>query len=419
MSNPTPTKKASTLEFIAVFLLLFVLTQYGLQYFFPSQFGGKKDEMTSAIQLTMQSKKVTEGRDPVVFITNTTSTGIVLPARCPQPPVTVSSVQLQSDGTEAVTEFMANETSLPCTDVLFLEKGKKTEVNLAPWKYTLFAERGTYELSIDPPAVGTGTVLSVASTRFTLTEPGFFTKIFRTFVTKPLFNSLIFIASWMPSHHLGLAIIVLTVLIKLLLLLPNQHALEGQRKLQLLQPKMDELKRKYQNDPQKLQEETMRLWKEMKINPFQSCLPTLLQLPILIGLFYVIRDGATIATSQHLLYSFYTNLPATFFTTTFLGLNLLKPNWTIFPLLLVILQFIQMKMMLAKNKKQDVITIEPTKKKTRMPELNQQTILTYVMPLLIGYFALTFPAAVSLYWAVSTLFGIAQQWYVLQEKLKV
>jgi YidC/Oxa1 family membrane protein insertase len=54
-----------------------------------------------------------------------------------------------------------------------------------------------------------------------------------------------------------------------------------------------------------------------------------------------------------------------------------------------------------------------------MPQLDQQTIMMYILPLMIGFFAIRFPAAVSLYWGISTLFGIAQQWYVLHEKLKV
>ncbi len=78
-----------------------------------------------------------------------------------------------------------------------------------------------------------------------------------------------------------------------------------------------------------------------------------------------------------------------------------------------------MKMMLSKKKKpKDEIVVQPAGKKSWMPELDQQTIMMYILPFMIGYFALKFPAAVSIYWGVSTLFGIVQQYYVMHEKMK-
>jgi excinuclease ABC subunit B len=97
-------------------------------------------------------------------------------------------------------------------------------------------------------------------------------------------------------------------------------------------------------------------------------------------------------------------------------LDLLKPNLFIMPPLLVVLQFIQMKMIMNKTKKKDEIVVQPTVKKPLAERLDQQTIMTYVLPLMIGFFALKFPLAVSLYWGVSTLFGIVQQWFVLRKK---
>jgi YidC/Oxa1 family membrane protein insertase len=99
---------------------------------------------------------------------------------------------------------------------------------------------------------------------------------------------------------------------------------------------------------------------------------------------------------------------------------LLKPDYYVFPFLLVALQFIQMKMMMAKQKKKsDEIVVKPQGKKSWVPELDQQTMMMYIMPLMIGFFAFKFPVAVSLYWAVSTAFGIVQQFYVMKEKPKV
>ncbi len=404
------------LEFAATFLILFFLTNALLKYVFPQQFGDK-DKSHAVITLSAASSSFSVGNDPMINIRNDTDKDLTLPKRCPQPPVDIAYIEKKSDGTETRSDLMANQAVLPCTELLTVKAHATASVNLAVWKYVLFERDGSYEAGLDLPQ-GTQSGAHIAA-RFSIVEPGFVTKMFRTFVEKPLFNGLIFIAEYMPSRNLGLALIVLTLIVKLILLVPNQHALEGQRKLQLLQPRLDELKKKYPNDAKRVQEETMKIWKEMKINPLQSCLPTLLQFPILIGLFYVIRNGVTIETSRHLLYPFYANLPTPFFGHFFLGLDLLLPNVWIMPPILVLLQFFQMKMMMAKAKKKDEIVVKPVGTKSWIPELDQQTVMTYVLPFMIGFFALKFPAAVSLYWGISTLFGIAQQYYVMKEKIKV
>lgn len=413
VNNAPSTSKKSRLEFILTFALLFLLVNAGFSYFFPKQTPEQKATAQS-VKIAMESSSVRLGNDPVVTITNPTTTDLTLPKRCPLPPVDVSRVETATDGTETVTNIIPNDSVLPCTDLLLVKAGATEKVSLASWKYALFEKAGSYEVSLDLPSVTEQK--PPLTTRFSMTEPGFFTKIFRTFITRPLYNALIFVASWVPGHNLGVAVLILTILIKLLLLIPNQHALEGQKKLQQLQPRMDEIKKKYPGDATRVQEETMKLWKEMKINPLQSCLPTLLQLPILIGLFYVIRDGGHVAISRHLAYSFYSDLPALFFTTTLFGVDLLKPEVYVMPALLVVLQFIQMKMMMSKKKPKDEIVVKPVGKKSWIPELDQQTVMMYILPFMIGYFAFQFPAAVSIYWAASTLFGIVQQWFVLRKR---
>ncbi len=409
--------KKSILEFIVIFVVIYFVTNAMLSYFFPRQFGSE-DQKKPTVTLSAEKRTVSVGNDPVLVLRNDTDQDLTLPVRCPQPPVDITYIGRRSDGTEERSDLMANNSVNTCTELTLVKAHEKAKIDLAGWKYVLFDRLGDYEAGLDLPegflVEGSGSHLS---TNFSIVEPGFMTKVFRTFVTKPLFNGLLFIASFMPGHNLGLAIIVLTILVKILLLAPNQHALEGQKKIQSVQPQMEEIKKKYPGDPKKVQEETMKLWKEMKINPLQSCLPTLLQFPILIGLFYVINDGVTIETSRHLLYSFYTSLPVDFLGHTFLGFNLLKPSVVVFPILLVALQFIQMRMMLAKKKKPaSEIVVQPAGKKPKL-EIDQQTIMTYILPFMIGFFALQFPVAVSLYWGVSTVFGIGQQWVVMRKKV--
>ena len=156
-----------------------------------------------------------------------------------------------------------------------------------------------------------------------------------------------------------------------------------------------------------MNKEIMNLWKEHNVNPMQSCLPMLVQFPVLIGLFFVIRDGSVLELSREFTYSFYQDIDWSF-GMQFLGLDLSKPSVYFMPPALMILQYFQMKLSFANaKKKQD----ETSKKKTEPSSQQemQQKMMLYGLPVMIGFFAIKFPAAVSLYWLVSTMFGIVQQ----------
>lgn len=385
-------KKRSILEFALIFIAAYLVIEFALKTFFPAP---SPESVKAGLVLRPQSAEFSMGHHPVLILENHTASGVTLRASCPLLPVTVSRVT----GTGTLTAVAPVEAEAPCIDTVDVLPTKETQISLAPWKYSMFGTLGTYEVRME---VKEGTQTRQLSTRFAMTEPNALTKIFRTFVSKPLLNLLVFIASILPGHNLGLTIIILTLLIKFVLFLPTQHALEGQRKMQKLQPKIEELRAKYKGDPKRLNEETMKLWKENKVNPFQSCLPMLIQFPILIGLFYAVRDGADIGLARHLLYSIFDHLPWTL-DPNFLGFNLLKPEIIVMPALLVILQFLQMKLSFAAAaKRSQAATTDPSQKM-------QQRIMLYGLPLMIGFFALQFPMAVSLYWGISTLFAIGQQ----------
>ncbi|MFH0851213.1 MAG: YidC/Oxa1 family membrane protein insertase, partial [Candidatus Peregrinibacteria bacterium] len=387
--------------------------------FFPQAQNGQNGAVAGVI-LKPVAAKVKEGNHPLVTLRNTTAQKLVLPDRCPQPPVDVFSVQ--GEGTGAVlTPLTSTETALPCMPLTEVAPGAQVTIDLGPWKYSLFSQLQTYEVRLPSAAKlvsESGAILPVTGTlaaRMTLYQAGPFTKLFRAFITKPFLNFLIFIASITPGHSLGVAIIVLTLVVKFLLFIPTQHSLEGQKKMQKAQPLLDEIRRRHKDDPKRMQEETMKIWKEHGINPFQSCLPLLIQMPVLIGVFYVVRDGSVLALSRHLIYPFYQHLDWTF-GTTFLGLDLLKSNAFLFAPLLVILQFIQMKLTFAAARKKRQQSGKPESEGDKNQQL-QQKMMLYGLPLMIGVFAFQFPAAVSLYWGVSTLFAIGQQMVVNREKI--
>jgi YidC/Oxa1 family membrane protein insertase len=416
-----------------LFLAAYILSQIGFKYLFPE----KSDE--TGIFLRPAAESVTQGGNPAVVVENKTSAPIAVQSQCPRPIVDVFFVENAGSTEEKVRPLTGTGTTAPCEEIPDIPAGESATVTLAPWKYSLFQQNGIYELRLPASRIsvtaqsntgsstltqGTGaTVSSTLTARLEMREPGVFTQSFRTFVSKPLLNLMIFIAGLLPGHNLGLTIIILTILVKLLLFWPTQKSLEGQKKMQILQPKIEALKKQYPNDPKRQQEETMKLWKEHKINPFSACLPTLLQFPILIGLFYAIQEGAHIELSRHLLYSFHQNLPWQF-DTSLLGLNLLKPEIYVLPLTLVLLQFLQMKLAFSIAKRKSdagkaVIDVSKDKPKEMSPQDIQQKVMLYALPLMIGVFAFRFPAAVALYWGVSTLFGIGQQLIVNREHLKV
>lgn len=413
-------KKSRILDFLLIFAIVYLGYTFTAQWFFPSD----EEVEAAGVAISMQDASVRQGANPMLVIDNKTSSGITITDRCPLPPVLV----FRADANDP-TKIAAMEASAeaPCEAVGSIAAGESAVVNLGPWKYSLFHQPGIYELELP---TGSGGIVAAANsdesqyregiiTRFTITEPGAFTKLFRTFITKPILNLMIFFASLSPSHSLGLSIILVTLLVKILLFIPTQHALEGQKKMQLLQPKFEAVRKQFADNPQMMQQETMKIWKENKVNPLQACLPLLVQFPILIGLFYVIRDGVNLALNKHLIYSFYDHLDWSF-NPAFLGFDLTESYVWVFPPLLVVLQFIQMKLSFHIADKKKAKQLEATTTKAvDTPQEVQQKVMQYALPLMIGFFALGFPSAVSLYWGISTLFAIGQQVIVNREHLNV
>lgn len=423
----TKKSKLRIWDFLVIFALVYLGSQLVTKYFWPTE----TPEAALPVVISMQDSTLRLGTTPVVVIKNNTDKDLVIPDRCPRPVFDIFSVGENNTLTDVTTE----ENIVPCEKVETIPAGEKISVDLGPWKQALFAQTGTFEVELPieigsgstVPQEGTGAVVTNGSdnsqyregiiTRFEIQEPGFFTKLFRAFITKPMLNAIIFVASITPGHNLGVAIIILTLAVKLLLFIPTQHALEGQKKMQLLQPKFEAIRRQYANDPQKMQAETMKIWKENKVNPLQSCLPLLVQFPILIGLFYVIREGVHLELSQHLIYPYYQNLDWTF-GTQFLGFDLTRSYPWIFPPLLVVLQFIQMKLSFHISDKKKAAEIEKnTTAKVDTPQEIQQKMMMYLLPLMIGFFALNYASALSLYWGISTVFAIVQQLIVNREHI--
>ncbi|MFA6588397.1 MAG: YidC/Oxa1 family membrane protein insertase [Patescibacteria group bacterium] len=247
--------------------------------------------------------------------------------------------------------------------------------------------------------------------------------IFVVILYDPLFNGLMFLQKYVPGHDLGVAIILVTLIIKGLLFWPSLSAIHNQQKMQEIQPKLKELQAKYKDNKEELSRQLMAFYKVHKVNPFSSCLPLLLQLPILIALYRVFFSGINIDAATHLfnadqlshLYPFLRSFfEHTQVSTTFLGfLNLTAKHNVILALLAGAAQFWQSKMMMSKKPPKVPGMKEDGAKDEQITSI-MTTQMTYLLPAMTVVFGYQFPAGLSLYWVFSTLFQVAQQYYYLK-----
>lgn len=230
--------------------------------------------------------------------------------------------------------------------------------------------------------------------------------LYNTIIYQPLFNLLVFFYNVVPFNDLGLAIVLLTILIRLILAPLFFQSIRSQRAMQTLQPKMEELKAKFKDDKEKLGLAMMELYKTEKINPLASCLPLLIQLPFLLAVYQVFRNGLS-HQGFEFLYPFIHN-PGTLNTFAFGFIDLAKPQ-IIIGVLAGLAQFVQAKLMLAKTPKMKKVEGQPNFAQA----MNVQ--MTYLFPLLTVYIGAKLSAGLSFYWLITTLFTIVQQQYVFKK----
>jgi len=244
------------------------------------------------------------------------------------------------------------------------------------------------------------------------------TQAFNVILYQPLLNILVLLYLYLPGHDFGIAIIILTVLIKFLFYPLGRQSIKSQKALSELQPKMKEIQEKYKQDKEKQTKEIMALYKREKISPFSGCLPILIQLPVLIALYRVFWNGLQ-PEQMNLLYNFVQS-PG-IINANFLGLVDLSRAvsfvteqgeriylWGNIVLIFIvgITQFIQVKM------------IGPRKSKKQGANFSDQMQkqMQYFMPAFMVLILLRLPSALALYFLTSTLFTIIQQYVILRKK---
>lgn len=230
---------------------------------------------------------------------------------------------------------------------------------------------------------------------------------FHAILYKPLYNLLIALVAILPGNDMGLAIIAITIIIRIILHPFSISAFRSQRAIQKMQPMLRELKEKHKGDQQAFGQASMKMYKDNKVNPASSCLPLLLQLPILLALYWVLRDGMT-GVDTSILYSF-TPVPDQVSAVAFGFLDLHKPSWVI-AILAGAAQYVQAKMI---QTPAPLVKTEGSKDEAMMSMMNKQML--YVMPLLTVFIGWTLPAGLTIYWFLATLLTVGQQWYIFRK----
>jgi len=263
----------------------------------------------------------------------------------------------------------------------------------------------------------------------------FIGSLFHNLLYVPIINLLVLLYHALSFVHvpyaLGFAIIILTIIIRLILYPLMNSQLKASKKMQELNPHLKNLKEKHKNDAKMLQQETMRLYKEHGVNPAAGCLPVIIQLPLIWALYaalqLIVKPGmVTLKTINAMLYSESFKLLKPW-DANFFGLPLAQtpshllttigPAILLVPILTGLFQFIQSKMMFStmpkpEEKKLAKANAGQEKKKDDDFATAFQSQSMYIFPLMIGFFSYGFPIGLSLYWNTFTIFGIIQQYRI-------
>ena len=239
--------------------------------------------------------------------------------------------------------------------------------------------------------------------------------LFDLLLVVPMTNVLVALARVFGGNY-GVAIIIFTLGMRLLTWPLTASQYKASRSMQAIQPQLQELQKKYKGkDPKKLQAETMALYREAGVNPLGCLLPMVVQMPIWIALYQVIR--LSLGEAPESLVTLSQNLYPISFVHTAVPLNNHMLYWNLgqpdtsylLPFLVAASMYVQQKL----------ITPTPTAATTQASQQQQQTqqMMTWMMPLMFGFMSLNVPAGLALYWFMSNLSGVILQYFYMGRKI--
>jgi YidC/Oxa1 family membrane protein insertase len=231
--------------------------------------------------------------------------------------------------------------------------------------------------------------------------------MFTTLLIQPIYNLFVFLIGLMPHGDAGLAIVALTLIMRGVLYPVFTSSIRTQMGMAAMQPELDAATEKYKDDKDALTRERMALLKKYKVNPFAGFGALIIQLAVLISLYFAMfREGfPTIKTA--LLYSF-VHAPAQVSTNFFGLINLLAPHHIVLALLVGGTQYLAIRLTLRR-------TPAPTHPDKVDAHKLQSQMMLYFMPALMAVVSYTFPAAVGLYFIVGNLVSLLQEWMLRRQ----
>jgi YidC/Oxa1 family membrane protein insertase len=237
-------------------------------------------------------------------------------------------------------------------------------------------------------------------------------------IYQPIYNSLIGLYDIFGDF--GIAIIILTLVVKFALIPLSRKQIASQKEMQELQPKIKELQKKYKNDKEQLSRKTMALYKEHKVNPAAGCLPLIVQMIIFITMYRVIMNLSQdniLSVHPEQLYPFIA-MPGEINQLFLSIMDLTQPN-VLIAIITAAAQFYQLKMMQAKNTPSEPAT-DPKENSGDQPDFAtiMQKQMLFIVPIMTLFIGLKFPSGLTLYWLTSTVFMIVQQWIFMKKEKK-
>lgn len=223
----------------------------------------------------------------------------------------------------------------------------------------------------------------------------------------PIYNLLVFIIQHVPGGDVGLATIIVTLVVKVILFPLSKQATKTQLKMKVLEPELAKIKEKYGSNREEFGRKTLEFYRSNQLNPFASFFLILIQLPVIIALAYIFISGGLPTIKTELLYSF-VQVPAVI-TTLFLGLVDVGGRSVILSIIAGLAQFIQIRL--------SVPAYTPSKEPSKNPSFGDDLAksmnvqMRYVMPVFMFFICLSVSGAVALYWITGSVFTIAQELY--------
>jgi YidC/Oxa1 family membrane protein insertase len=224
----------------------------------------------------------------------------------------------------------------------------------------------------------------------------------------PLINALAFLVSIIPGGDVGIAVILLTILVKLILFPLSQKSIESQAEMNILAPELNKIKASGVSKEEQARL-TFDLYKKHNTNPFSGCLLVLIQIPIIFALYYVFYKGINFQTG---LYSF-VHAPA-HINMIFLGILNISQKSLFLAILAGVSQYLQARFMPQPAPSLTATGSTPSFQDSFAKSMNTQ--MKYIFPFLIAFIAYRISGAIALYWITSNIFMVAQQIYVKREK---